>query len=533
MKRRLVFHPFLFAAFPVLSLFEHNFWEIAYLDIVLEALAFMAVTLSFSAVLFFGLGRIFKSYEKSGILTSLFLISFFSYGHFVSVLRAIEANTGIIIGHNNIVFAIYLFLFVVILKFIFIDVRAFNAISRIFNVASFVLIIFPLTSITLKFSGKKPLDGAPAVTVEAASPRSAGTAAVSGYPDIYYLVFDRYANVHSLQEFFAFDNSEFLNKLSSLGFYVANESSANYLTTSHSLSSTFNMEYINWLQERAGNFCRDWSLMHKELIKNHKLLVFLKSKGYKILHFGSWWQGTAKNKYADYNFTFGYSSRFQEIIMENTLIIPLFNILRLRGGEKYSHWKRERQKLARLEEIPRIPGPTFTFAHMLIPHHPFVFDKEGNFREKLEGSFTAQERLRELYIDQVIYINKRIVALVEKLIADSAVKPIIIIQSDEGPHPYRYSKNQHLFNWTTATDEELRQKMGVLNAYYLPGIDEGRVLYPTITPVNTFRIVLHYYFNEPLELLEDRNYIFRDQCHLYEFFDVTSRIKFSNDVAGN
>jgi hypothetical protein len=43
--------------------------------------------------------------------------------------------------------------------------------------------------------------------------------------------------------------------------------------------------------------------------------------------------------------------------------------------------------------------------------------------------------------------------------------------------------------------------MTILNAYYLPG-EESR-LYPTITPVNTFRIILDAYFGQDYPLLPD------------------------------
>jgi hypothetical protein len=46
-----------------------------------------------------------------------------------------------------------------------------------------------------------------------------------------------------------------------------------------------------------------------------------------------------------------------------------------------------------------------------------------------------------------------------------------------------------------------RSRMSILNAYFLPG---ARTSVPaTITPVNTFRIILNEYFGQNLELLKD------------------------------
>ena len=44
----------------------------------------------------------------------------------------------------------------------------------------------------------------------------------------------------------------------------------------------------------------------------------------------------------------------------------------------------------------------------------------------------------------------------------------------------------------------------ILNAYYLPG--HADALYPSISPVNSFRVALNEYFDASLPLLEDVNY---------------------------
>jgi hypothetical protein len=33
-----------------------------------------------------------------------------------------------------------------------------------------------------------------------------------------------------------------------------------------------------------------------------------------------------------------------------------------------------------LSEIPNIEEPTYVFVHMLLPHQPYVLDREGNFQ---------------------------------------------------------------------------------------------------------------------------------------------------------
>ena len=56
---------------------------------------------------------------------------------------------------------------------------------------------------------------------------------------------------------------------------------------------------------------------------------------------------------------------------------------------------------------------------------------------------------------------------------------------------------------------------------YLP---EGgsKLLYDEMSPVNTFRCILKFYFNKDFSLLEDKNY-YSSYESPYKFLDVTGR----------
>ena len=47
--------------------------------------------------------------------------------------------------------------------------------------------------------------------------------------------------------------------------------------------------------------------------------------------------------------------------------------------------------------------------------------------------------------------------------------------------------------------------MGILNAYHLPN-GGNSLLYPSVSPVNTFRVIFNYYLGADFDLLEDRSY---------------------------
>ena len=97
-------------------------------------------------------------------------------------------------------------------------------------------------------------------------------------------------------------------------------------------------------------------------------------------------------------------------------------------------------------------------------------------------------------MDQLIFLNREILHVVDGILERSSVRPIIIIQGDHGWAPRRGRRRRRMIS-----------RMSILNAYYVP--DEiRRDLYAGITPVNTFRLLLSRQFDVDLDLLPDRNY---------------------------
>ena len=94
---------------------------------------------------------------------------------------------------------------------------------------------------------------------------------------------------------------------------------------------------------------------------------------------------------------------------------------------------------------------------------------------------------KELYVNQMIYLNTRVLELVDHILRVSEIQPIIIIQGDHGIPIFERRYYQH---------------NEILNAYYLPSIDV-ELLYPNISPVNSFRTIFNIYFDTNLELLKD------------------------------
>ena len=65
--------------------------------------------------------------------------------------------------------------------------------------------------------------------------------------------------------------------------------------------------------------------------------------------------------------------------------------------------------------------------------------------------------------------------------------------------------------------------MGILNAIYLPD-RENNLLYNSMSPVNTFRIILNQYYGANYNLFEDKQY-YSNAWTSNEFLNVTDSLK--------
>ena len=104
------------------------------------------------------------------------------------------------------------------------------------------------------------------------------------------------------------------------------------------------------------------------------------------------------------------------------------------------------------------------------------------------------------YQDQVPFIDSMLENTITTLISRSTRPVVIILQTDTGP-------------WLTTGADQFK----ILNAYYMPG--HTAQLYPDISPVNSFRVVLDAYFGAQIPLVKDVSY-YSPIPHIYDFSTV-------------
>lgn len=503
-----VVHPLLFAMFPILFLYSENIAEVSPSEIVMP----MALALGSTLLLLVLSGLILRDFRKAGIVVSILLFLFFSYGNIFLLMGEWDSV-------HNLLLPIWVILFLCTAYFVIKTRRDLHKVSNILNMVAAVIVLFFAINITANETDIALQDIETAVGTETDTV-NLGEAKIDTLPDIYYIILDRYPSARTLEEVYDFDNSEFMDYLSTKGFYIASESMANYPNTRSSLASALNMEYVNYLSEVLGEEFSDVGVIDA-MLEDYKVWRLLKSRGYEFIHFGDWWEMTRENTHADVNINYYNIPEFSLRLFISTWLYPISVKLHVFEDWHYMQWKRVLYKFDKLAEIPNIEEPTFVFAHFITPHPPYVFDMEGNY-----VSADEVRRRDEMinYLDQLVYINSKVRALIDEILSISEVPPIIILQSDEGTWPERMRVDSSNFSYEVATDAELREKMNILNAYYLPDIDKD-VLYPSITPINTFRLVFNSYFDADLELLPDRSYAFY-KGHPFKFFDITDKVKY-------
>ena len=513
----LPLHPFLLAATSVFVLYASNLHELYFADVV----SVLAAALGAAVVLYLIFGAALRSFgAKPAILASTVLVAGIFY---VEIVHAVNRNIGTDLSPATAlpIILTVVAIIVVAVSWSRIDFTPLNA---ALNCIALVMVVVPAWHIAAHEwkAGTPPfriaaLNGGGNAAAEGslvADPEKAKTA-----PDIYYFIFDRYGSQPILTAYYDFDNADLMEFLKAKGFHVASDSHSNYLKTAHSLASTFNMDYLDFLKEDRRSKIGDWHPIY-DLLKDHRVGRFLKSNGYEFIQVGAWWGPTHHNASAHENYSFGFSE-FEFWYIRTTILPTVLDLVA--PATTYAHrmqWElgqcqRVPRQIEKVKEIKDRSASTFVFAHILVPHDPYVFDAEGNCL-----SFDAHERRseRDGYVDQVRYTNSLIKNFVSALLATEGPKPIIIIQADEGPFPARFRNNNR--SWHDATADELKIKTGILNAYYFPDGDY-RDLDQQISSVNTFRILFNKYFGTTLERLPDRVFAFPDYFKIYDFYEIT------------
>ncbi len=506
----------LFSIYPVIFLYAHNV-EILVLDQLIMPLL-LAIVLAVVIFLLFWL--IFQDKPQASLAAVGFVILFWQYG------MAFEGITKIVNLNHWHVLPILLFAYVHLIYLVHVLQRRYSLenINTIAIVVAAVLIVFNLVTLVPAEVKKHQIFHA-YISTHNEEPQYSYT----DYPDIYLIILDEYASFNTIKEEWEYDNSHFKDFLNSKGFFVAAKSEHRYSVTLWNMPSLLNLKYLtgavdkeiflNFIYNRDKvkthnkyNILSQYSAsMLVEMMSNNKLISFLKQRGYKIIvlegisqHYASFSirDADVNISYQDFDETGRQGLKGSVFVMgliEKTILLPFI----------YSETAFDRSYVAtkyvfdylRLN-THTVPGPRLVYAHIMCPHNPYVFDRDGlpvssNPKNspcfQREGPFILpNESVNNAYLEQYIYVTAEMMDIISNHFRTRrSSDAVFIIQNDHGPRPHElYLKDR-------------TKSYSAFNAVYFPDGDYTK-LYENISPVNTLRIVLNKYFGENYEMLEDR-----------------------------
>jgi hypothetical protein len=495
----LPLHPFLLVAYFFAFLYANNPGRV---QLGILALPF-ALALGGVAALYFLFFRGTRDARRAALLTSLLVLLFFAYGHAYGVLYAWLLSMDALLLHLLLTQGVLAVLLVgqVAIR------RARDLTSATFAahvMAGLLLVMVSVPLLSKGLRGDAGFDGVSSAT----TPQS--EAAAHDEPDIYLIILDSYARQDILERHYGFDNRLMLDSLVSLGFQVVPQSRSNYAWTHLTIPSLLNMRYLDELA--SGRHEHGMAPRRANaLAQRNEVVDLLRRFGYYYIHFSSTYGSTRRSPIADEEVQCRggvFDEEGYRALVESTWLRVLdFAVANDLARCHLSQFEQLERSAAR-------PSPKFVFAHFIPPHHPYLFDRDGRVlrRATIANQMRFQDNLwadRAGYLEQLRFVNKRVLGAIEGILEGSDRTPVIVVMSDHGPQ-------------LPGTDTEtlLKARFANFTAMLLPGAT-GLAVPGDLTPVNVFRLILGEYLGLDLPLLPN-HHVFSTFQDPYAFTDVTS-----------
>lgn len=504
----VVVHPWLFAVYPGLLLYGRNHSEVepgAAGSAILWSLIAVSFIWAASALLLRSIGRADR--HRPALLTSGLTVLTFTYGLARGIVGSLPAALAwIALG---------------VLLWIFLA-RTRLTLSGASTVAAAVaagLLLLALGDFlfALRSSTATRIEAEAGLTPRADGPRE-------DRPDIYMIVVDGFGRADVLETIYGLESSDFTAALEARGFHVARQAVANYGRTGLSLASTLNISYLDRLAESVGPDSDDARPMF-EALNSSVVVQFLRQRGYQIVTLDSGVPDAALTT-ADVTKATGPGSLFGELLLSLTPLPELRHRLGL-ADPAVGYRRRVMRLFELLERAPHIGrSPKLFYAHVPLPHPPFVFGAEGQnvsvdpVLQASDGSWLvkpgglSRADYRLAYSGQLRYVARRITAAIDSIL-DRGQRPWIWLLSDHGPRSG--------LSWESAEETDHWESLSALSAFHGP-VELTRRLYPGISHVNGFRVMLDASFGTRLGRLPDRCF-YSTADRPWAFVEVTEQVK--------
>jgi len=488
-------YPFLMAAYPALAMMAANVDQVE-MTVVLRPLL---LSLLLCALLYGVSALLIRRPEAAPLLTTWWLLLFFAYGHAYEALRAVTV-AGESLGRHRYLVVVWIVLALGGAWWI-LRRRDWGRTARVLTAVSAVAVALPMAQLAVFAVENSMLSAEREASVTASEvgllPEGQVLTAPVGepLPDVYHIILDGYGRSDTLEQVYDYDNSEFIHGLESLGFVVAECSQSNYAQTELSIASATNLQYLDALGDsfQPGTDSRRalWPLIRSSAVRRS-----LESLGYTTVAFETGFNwinlrdadlylypkvGSGLN---DFELMF-LRSTAGLVALDSVEVLPALLVPELNRPREVA---RERVRFAfdELERLGAEPGPKYVYAHIVSPHDPYVFNAAGEPVDPPVDTADVAAKQRA-YADQARFVSQRTIEMLQALLAASDTPPVIVLQADHGPGEVSHAG-----------------RMGILNAYYFPGAED--VIAPSITPVNSFRMIFNSVFGASFARLPDVSY---------------------------
>ena len=452
MKNFILF-PFLLAFFPSWILILKNYDEVIFQDILIS-LAIIAI----SVIVWIVIAKIIKNENKAALITGVGVGFFFYFGYVQDALDGIMIFN-IPINKTSILLIISILIFIISTIYFVKSRKSFESTIKIANVITITLILV----VALQFV----IPGAYAEK-----------------PNVYHIILDEYTDNEILLKKFSYDNEKFLEFLNKNGFYMPDKSFSTFSSTPHELNSILNMDYP---------MKKGWVSDSYQALKNNKVMSVFSDQNYSIIETNSamrWKDFSDVDTHLCYDVDF-INSEFLDQVLRKSIIRYFME----------QHQTDTRRDIVRctFNELSEIAlqsnGPTYVFAHLYVPHPPFIFGPNGEnvTPDHREISGLQSWENPQGYINQLIYATNQVSVVIKNIVKNDP-NAIIIVQGDTGTLTGT--------DISTTTMKDIYQSHSILYAVRIPDVNNLE----SVIPVNTYRIIFNNYFNMNYEYLEQHIY---------------------------
>ena len=317
-------------------------------------------------------------------------------------------------------------------------------------------------------------------------------------PDVYLIILDAYTGGRSLARYHGFDNSAFLGALEARGFVIPRSERANYPHTLLALASLLNWEPVETLVPDLPPGSHDLRLV-VPLIEENPTWWYFSRRGYRIAFFPSVREITGRNRYATEGFA-DDPDYLRDTWRHMTPLPGIESVARKILGGWYSSETRATRKMflldrqfGKLGELHRPGQPVFAFAHLLLPHEPYVYRADCSERDPplwpWEDLAAPDSTIYRAYLNQLTCANRRVLELVDRLRPREGPDPVIILMGDHGLG----MQHRGVSSLADASPETVDERLDAFAAVLVPPHSRD-AFRGDLTPISVMRGVMREVF---------------------------------------